>query len=322
MIQPKSISIIIPNFNGSELLKDYLPMVYDALKSSAYISDFEIIIIDDASSDNSIQFLSTNYPDIILLQNSENLGFSKTINKGIFSSKMELILLLNTDMALSKNIFDHLIPHFSTDSSIFGVSPTIYNKTGDLILEGQKTPLFKKNTISYLDNTDQTQPCNSLYLCGGCALVSKEKLLQLNGFNEIYSPFYFEDFDLSVRAWLKGWKCLYIPDAHIFHCHSVTINTHFDKEHVEKIFIRNRLLFNYLYLDGFGCFLFSLKNYVKYVLGKILPSKSKTTFNSAFKAYQEMRERKKIRKELMRYCENSLDKILSNYFPQSKISFF
>lgn len=313
MIDKKSISVVIPNFNGVELLQSYLPTVYNALKSSIYVSDFEIIVIDDASEDNSVRFISDNFSDIILLQNTENAGFSKTINKGIFKAKMELVLLLNSDMSLTKDILNYLIPPFSLDTKLFGVSPTIYNEAGDKILEAQKLPDFKKHTIAYLDNLNQTKTDYSLYLCGGCALVSKDRLLQLNGFNNIYSPFYFEDFDLSIRAWLKGWKSLYVPEARVLHCHSVTIKTYFDRNNVEKIFLRNQFLLNYLYLNEFDCFLFSLKNYTKYIIGKILPSKSKRKFNAAFKMFHAIPERKKQRKELQ-LLDGNLKKILRIYF--------
>ncbi|MDR1698834.1 MAG: glycosyltransferase family 2 protein [Prevotellaceae bacterium] len=312
MMDKQSVSVVIPNFNGSELLRSYLPAVYDALKSSIYVSDFEIIVVDDASKDDSVQFISDNFPEIILLKNAENSGFSKTINKGIFVAKMELILLLNSDMALQKDIFDYLIPPFSLDTELFGVAPTILNQAGDKVLEAQKLPDFSKNKISYLDNFNQTKTANSLYLCGGCALVNRDKLLKINGFSEIYSPFYFEDYDLSVRAWLNGWKCLYVPEARVLHCHSVTIKTYFDKEKVEKIFIRNRLLLNYLYLNNFDCFLFSLKNYGKYILGGIFSSKSKRKFNVSFKMYQKIMGRKTMRKEMQ--AKENLNEVLKKYF--------
>jgi len=311
----KSVSVVIPNFNGKWLLEKYLPFIYKALNNSSYISDYEVIVVDDASTDDSVNFLMSHYAKIIILQNGENSGFSKTINKGVFAAKMDLLLLLNTDMLLPKNFFDFLIPCFFSNPILFGISPAIKNEQGDKFLEMQKLPIKKHSCLSYRDVMSE-EIGYSLYLCGGCALVDRMKLLKINGFNEMYSPFYYEDTDLSIRAWLNGWECIYTPKVSVRHCHSVTINEHFPKEYVKTIFARNKLLFNYLYLNGFDRFLFFLRYYMKYILGKILPFRSMKRFNSAFKMYQKMPERKKMRKELIQSGMNSLNTVLLNYFNQ------
>ena len=314
----KSVSVVIPNFNGEWLLQKYLPPLYEALKSSSYISDYEIIIIDDASTDDSVDFLTSHYAKIILLQNNENSGFSKTTNRGIFAAKMDLALLLNTDMLLSNDFFDFLIPYFFANPTLFGISPDIKNEQGDAFLEMRKIPIMKHNYLHYED-VMSTEAGYSFYLCGGCALIDRLKLIKLNGFNELYSPFYFEDTDLSVRAWLNGWTCMHTPEISVQHCHSVTIDRYFSEEYVKLIFTRNKLLFNYLYLNGFDRFRFFQRSYSKYIFGKIFPSKSKTRFNSAFEMCLKMKERKRKRSELRRLGADSLNKILSKYFPQSKI---
>jgi len=308
-MEKKSVSVVIPNFNGELLLKKYLPPLYEALESSSYISDYEVIIIDDASTDDSVAFIKSNYAKVILLQNSENSGFSKTTNKGIFAAKMDLALLLNTDMFLPNDFFDVLIPYFFSNPSLFGISPTIKNEQGDADLEIRKLPV-RRNSYFHYEDVVSTEACSAFYLCGGCALIDRLKLTELNGLDEIYSPFYFEDTDLSVRAWLNGWACMYTPEISVRHCHSITVNKYFSKEYVQLIFTRNKLLFNYFYLTGFYRFRFFLKNYSKYILGKILPSKSKTRFNSAFEMFKKLEERKIKRRELMQLGKGSPDKII------------
>ena len=204
----KSVSVIIPTYNGKELLMKYLPKCEHALQKSSLISDYEIIIVDDCSNDDTLTFLNKSYSHVIKLKNSSNSGFSKTINKGIRHSKMELALLLNNDMELPEDYFDKTIPFFNEQDHLFGISTEIRDIKGEKVLEGAKIALRKHGMLHYQDCLHK-ENCSTLYLCGGNALIDNQKLKELEGFNELFSPFYFEDFDLSLRAWRKGWTSLY-----------------------------------------------------------------------------------------------------------------
>ncbi|MDB5151144.1 MAG: glycosyltransferase, partial [Mucilaginibacter sp.] len=114
----KGISVVIPNYNGTKLLTQNLPSVYTALKNSAL--PYEVIISDDASTDDSVAFIKTNYPDVILISNSENSGFSVNINKGIAAAKLELVLLLNSDIKLDEHYFEPQLKYFDKPGT-FGV---------------------------------------------------------------------------------------------------------------------------------------------------------------------------------------------------------
>ena len=100
----KSISVVIPNYNGSKLLEQNLPSVYEALNNAK--TDFEIIITDDCSTDSSVTFIRQNYPLVRLVINEKNQGFSASCNKGIALANKDLILLLNTDIELNKDFFE------------------------------------------------------------------------------------------------------------------------------------------------------------------------------------------------------------------------
>ena len=93
------VCVVIPNYNGRHLLERNLPSVFNALKSAN--TDFEIIIIDDCSTDDSVAFLIQSYPTIRLIISDQNQGFSATCNKGIVLAEKDLILLLNTDIELN-----------------------------------------------------------------------------------------------------------------------------------------------------------------------------------------------------------------------------
>lgn len=291
----KNISVVIPSFNGKELLEQYLPSLLETLRNSRQVPQYETIVVDDASTDGTDVFLTENYPEVIYLKNTENMGFSKTSNRGLHQAKHELVLFLNNDMVLNDDFFEKTIPYFDQEDT-FGVFSEIRDSLGEKKLEGQKAPKCKKHRIHYEDNRETKGPF-TFYLCGGNALVSREKMLKLQGFNEIFSPFYFEDFDVSLRAWRKGWKCYYTEDTFCKHCHSQTINSNFSKEYVQGIFLRNRFIFNDLHKSSNECLRLRVQAFLKIILYTIIPTKSHRVVKQAAIAYVKMlkqvRENKK-----------------------------
>ncbi|MBR0503669.1 MAG: glycosyltransferase family 2 protein [Paludibacteraceae bacterium] len=292
----KSVSIIIPTYNGVHLLQAFLPSVAQIVDKSHSVSDYEIIIVDDASTDTSIDYLkSISIPKMRWLQNAQNSGFSITMNRGIQEASMDLTLMLNNDMLLADDFFEKTIPYFSNEN-LFGVYSEIRDREGKVMIEGRKIPLIKHGKLHY-QNSPNNEAGNSLYLCGGNALVDTNKLKMLGGFNELFSPFYFEDFDLSLRAWRKGWKCLYSNETYCNHCHSTTINAENKKEYIEKIFLRNQLLLNYLHSDSATWRKLSCKLFFKKLLYSVIRSNSHNKFLASLQAFHAIKEKAQQRRE-------------------------
>ena len=105
----KSVSVIIPTYNGKILLQQNISTVYEALKP---LFNYEIIVVDDASSDDTLDYLHKFHPDILTISNSKNLGFSQSTNKGIFAAKCDLVLLLNNDIGLAPNYMMSSLHYF------------------------------------------------------------------------------------------------------------------------------------------------------------------------------------------------------------------
>ena len=245
-----NLSIIIPNFNGKHLLEKNLPSVIDAAKKSGW--QFEIIIADDASTDDSVLFLKNYYPEIILVENKINGGFSKNINSGIKLANHDWVFALNSDISLDENYFQ-LLEKYLDDENCFGVMGSIYDEQSKHLIDAAKYPANKGlqiiGTINYkLQIEDNSLKLPTLFLSGANALMNRKKLLLLQGFDEIYSPFYQEDVDLGVKAWRMGWCCYYESEAKCFHATSSTIETNFKKKKVSAIARRNKMILNYLHL--------------------------------------------------------------------------
>ena len=252
-----SLSIVIPNFNGKELLELNLPSVYRALEFSG-ISDFEIIIPDDASTDNSVDFIKKNYPEIILIKNNTNKGFAGNTNTGIFKSKKDLVFILNSDVRLNDTYFQPLLKYFDKPDT-FGVTGRVIGLDSDRIQDGAKYPNYHYGNISSTANYI-SQSNNSLYsffLTGANALLDRQKLIELRGYNEIFNPYYGEDVDLGLRAWRLGYKCYFENNAVCRHPNSATIK----KEPSEKIKIvskRNKMYLHFIHLNNLELFYYLL----------------------------------------------------------------
>lgn len=245
-----NISVVIPNYNGVHLFPETLPTVFEALTETGLL--FEVIVVDDCSTDNSVEYLSTYFPEIIICQNDTNSGFSKTINRGIFTAKNKLVLLLNSDVKLTPGYFKNQLAYFEKLDT-FGVNGQTLGWHDNHVQDAGKFPIwhgFKlKFSNNYLPPSDN-KPNYSLYLSGANCLADRQKLLELNGFNEDFSPFYVEDVDLSVRAWRRGWKCYFEPSVVCRHKTSTTIAQKEKREYVKLINHRNKLYFHHFHLNG------------------------------------------------------------------------
>ncbi len=244
-----SVSVIIPNFNGKKLLEENLPSVFEALNFSSH--DYEVIIPDDASADDSISFLKEKYPGIIVLSAKKNGGFTVNANRGISRAEKKYTLILNNDVKLKKDYFSNQFRHFEK-SGTFGVMGSIYS-VDEKLIDAAKYPKWNgfqiNSTLNFsLLNAPRDFQIPTYFLSGANALIDTEKLKMLSGFNEIYSPFYMEDVDLSVRAWRMGWKCYYEPGAICYHSVSDTINKHNPSQKVKIISKRNKFIFHEIHL--------------------------------------------------------------------------
>jgi GT2 family glycosyltransferase len=269
----KSVSVIIPSFNGKELLEENLPFV---IRSLVEFPRSEIIIVDDASTDDSIDFLKRNYPAIRVIKNIENIGFGPSVNTGLKEANHDLVLLLNNDIRLDKKYFSTSLKYFE-DPETFGVMGIIKDELSGAIMEGVKWPRISVSGLNYKDlRMPEIErwdyPVFTFYVCGGNAIVDRKKMLELQGFLDIYHPFYMEDVDLSLRAWLSDWKLYFNPEAQCYHKHSATINRHYSMDYVSLISKRNRLILSDLYLSGYNKVLFRISTYIKSRYYKLLYS--------------------------------------------------
>lgn len=232
-----SISIIIPNWNGSALLMKNLPSV---LKAQQYKKNdiLEIIVVDDASTDDSLVVLNKNFKgDIRIIKHKKNSGFSAAVNTGARHAKGELLCLLNTDVIPSVHFLEKVTPHFVNEKT-FAV---VLHEDG----YGPATGSFKNGFLAHKGGKESTKVLFSLWASGGSSVFRRSYWWSLGGLDhDLYSPFYWEDVDLSYRAWKRGYQIYWEPLAQVEHKHEGTINSSsFQKKYMDRIKERNELLF-------------------------------------------------------------------------------
>lgn len=270
MAGKKSVSIIIPNYNGRQLLETYLPFTFAAIENAG--TDYELIIVDDASKDESVKYLQEAYPQVKLLVNPENRGFSYTCNRGIEVAGKELIFLLNSDVKLTPDYFEHQWKYFEQEDT-FGVMGRIIDMEGDHIQDAARIPKFNglkfKTDYFYYTNKPDDR-LYTFYLSGANALVDAKKLKALGGFYELFSPFYCEDMELGLRSWRLGWKSYYEHQSVCRHQISASTKNYATAKRVKSIYFRNRFYMHALHLNGLALFTWYLQITLVDLLPKLL----------------------------------------------------
>jgi GT2 family glycosyltransferase len=242
-------SIVIPSYNGRELLARYLDSV--VREATAAGEDVEIIVVDDGGSDDTAGFLREHHPEVQMLALTRNGGFQRTCNWGARVARGEIIVFLNNDMEVQPGFLAPLLRHF-TDEHLFAVSARslIPLENGTRGNESLTAMSWKRGEwrVTYPALADPALAADRVvpiaYAFGGAVAVDRRKFLAIDGFDELYAPWTVEDIDLSYRAWKRGWRILYEPASVVHHQHSATIGAHKGK-YRRQVMARNYLLFTW-----------------------------------------------------------------------------
>lgn len=219
----RKVSIIIPNYNGQK----YLGECIDSLLHLNFPREsYEIIVVDNSSSDNSSEFILSMYPDVILIEAGKNLGFASGCNLGIKKSRGEYIVLLNNDTVVDTNWLKELVAVADGDDDIaIAGSKLLYKHNPNEI----------QNAMSYLTDKgdggdmgshqpdegqfDSTR--EAMAVCGASMLIKRSLIEEIGALDEDFFA-YYEDMDLCYRTRLYGKKIVFVPRSIVYHVHAAT----------------------------------------------------------------------------------------------------
>ncbi len=213
------VSVIIVNYNGMKFLENCI----GSLLAQTY-PNVEIIIVDNASTDSSIAYLMSRYDGLILVENAANLGFAGGVNTGIRNSQGHFIMTLNNDAWADARCIEHLVTEMTGDdrtgmcATKMLFPDTRINSAGICISQSGAAwdrGMFEADTGQYNNLEEIFGPC------AGAALYRRKMLDEIGLFDEDFF-LYLEDVDLAFRGRLAGWKCMFVPEAVVFHYHGGT----------------------------------------------------------------------------------------------------
>ena len=231
------VSIITVNYNGKEFLKD----CFDSLYNLDYpVNTLEIIMVDNSSSDGSLDYVKNHFPAVKIIINDEN-NYTKANNLGIKAAKGEYIALINNDVRVDKSWLTELIRTITADAQIGAVGSKILFMDGALQSVGhQEYPNFYWGDIGFREE-DKGQYNNHqeiVSICGCSVLYRRECLEDVGLLDEDFNMF-MEDIDMGIRCRKKGWGILTCPESIIYHKFHGTIMTEDHARHWQEV---NRLL--------------------------------------------------------------------------------
>jgi len=243
------LSIVIANWNGLGLIDKCLPSVVAAAEHTG--KSYEIIIVDDASTDGSVSFLKAKFPKVNIVALAENHGYIKVNNLGAKTARGELLAFVSNDIVLKEDALAKMLGHFK-DPRVFAVAPKILRwdkKTIQAEFIGcefvlgtvvQTQPGVNEKDMNMFKDTRLT------YFAPGCAsVIDRKRFLALGGLDEVYSPFYGEEPDLSYRAYKRGWVVVYEPAAVVYHKHRASVSRAFTKEELLMQELKTRFIFTW-----------------------------------------------------------------------------
>lgn len=239
----QTASVVIPNWNGRDLLAKYLPSVLEA--TSDYPGS-EVIVVDNASTDGSAAFVREQFRSVRVIELPKNLGFGGGSNAGFRAANNDIVVLLNSDMRVERDFLQPLLDGFA-DDHVFAVACQIFFSDPAKLREetGLTQAWWQGGALRVRHRADNA--INSAYPCfyagGGSSAFDRKKFLELRGFDSLFHPFYLEDTDLGFLAWKRGWSVLYEPRSIVYHEHRGTIGKKFSQRYIASVLKKNFVLF-------------------------------------------------------------------------------
>jgi GT2 family glycosyltransferase len=236
-----SVEILLLNWNGRALLEMCLPPL-----AALDYPDYQLVLLDNASTDESVSFVREQYPEVKTIVNRENLGFSRGMNVGLRQSRSEIVVLLNNDVVVRPDWLKELVRPLVEDKSVGITGSKLLFPDGQAIQHAGATQTFPLATSHHYHygekDVGQADTVRDVdYVTGAAMAIARRVITDVGLFDEGFSPFYFEEADLCRRTRAAGYRILYVPTSVAIHHESASIKQ-VDRLH-SYTWLKNRLRF-------------------------------------------------------------------------------
>lgn len=223
----KKVSVVIPNYNGKKFLGDCL----ESLEAQSF-TEFDTILVDDGSSDGSVEYVKTHFPNVRIISLPDNGGFCRAVNRGIQTAETPYVILLNNDVKADKDFVKEMASGIHKYKKCFSCSAQLRNMhepdkiddAGDYYCAlGWAYALGKDKPVgAYRKEREIFAPC------GGASIYRKAVFEEIGYFDEKHFA-YLEDIDVGYRARIYGYKNRYLPEAVVYHAGSGTTGSRYNE---------------------------------------------------------------------------------------------
>jgi GT2 family glycosyltransferase len=214
-----SCAILVLNWNGRKHLDVLLPSLQAAV--AYHGSPVAIVVVDNRSTQDDAAYVREHYPGVEVVVAERN-DFMFSLNPAVTARSEDVVVILNNDMRVAVDFLAPLLDHFS-DPSVFAVSAHVFEWDGSAPQIGQRLIQYRNYWLYYSRQLELPGPRHTAEAGGGCSAFRRSYFIELGGFDPLFRPAYFEDFDLTYRAWRRGWKSLVEPRSVIFHRGGATL---------------------------------------------------------------------------------------------------
>jgi GT2 family glycosyltransferase len=232
--------IIILTYKGKFHLEFLLPTVKKAISSYPQYP-MDVLIVDNGNDISTKDYVNNNFPDFSYEFSPYN-DYLFSLNPFIKKCTSPFAFILNDDMRLHANVLKHGLDTLVEDDSLFSVTCNVMDWEGSKVTTGIRFISFKNGWFSLNDNLAfDNLRYYTLFAGGGAAMFRTQMFNSLNGFDTLYRPAYCEDGDISYRAWHRGWKIIFDPEAILFHREGATIKDQYKYNRLARMQTVNKI---------------------------------------------------------------------------------
>ena len=249
----RPVSIVIPCLDDRDLLERSLPLLL-AERDRRALGD-EIVVVDDTGEGVLASWLADRFPEVVAVAREANGGYAAALLEGVGKASHELVFCMNPDVFVRPGFLDPLVACLD-DEEVHSVAPRVLlngdpERVESITAIDVRRGLGQVRQVGLEGRADAfvAAPIPVAYAIGGTCLLRRDEFLAEGGFDPLYEPFYWEDVDLGWRAWRAGRRVLYQPASVVEHHHRGTIGKRVPRDLTVAMIERNRLLFQWKYLD-------------------------------------------------------------------------